>query len=182
MESGVLGYERRIRKHGGIIHRKCSDSKLERADRKLNGNTTWFKPQTNTQKDNRNTTTSKQQRKKVKQKDKNKQKKRNITTKTPAAILFVPRTKGGELATLIRAAEEDLSRNSLQTIKVIERNGDKLENILVRKDPVGDEKCEEEGCLICLTQEKEGGTCRKPNVVYKISCNTCKTKGEECNY
>ena len=100
----------------------------------------------------------------------------------PSAVLFVPRTKGGELANRLKEKEKELAANSLQTVRIVEQNGERLEHILTKKDPMGDVKCERNDCLLCLTQEKERGRCRKRGVVYKITCNECKNEGKECQY
>ena len=57
-----------------------------------------------------------------------------------------------------------------------------MEHTLCRSDPIGDELCGREECLICLTSKKERGVCRKRNIVYKTTCNLCKSLGRSVNY
>ena len=78
--------------------------------------------------------------------------------------------------------EKEITNFSLQTVKIIERNGEKLEDILVSKDPVGDTRCDRIDCFMCMTQKRDKGMCRKANVVYSITCNTCKTGGDMSTY
>ena len=95
---------------------------------------------------------------------------------TPSAILFVPRTKGGELARRLREKEVEIGKISLQRVKIVEGNGEKLENILTNTDPFGDEKYSRENCLTCKIDNKDRGRYGKMNLVYRISCKTC-TRG-----
>ena len=44
-------------------------------------------------------------------------------------------------------------------------NGNKLEHTLVKKDPFGEDMCSRQDCLLCLTQEKPEGRCRKTNLL-----------------
>ena len=59
--------------------------------------------------------------------------------KQPSAIIFVPRTKDGKLTTFIKEKEEQLNKISLNRVKVIEKNGSRLEHLLIRADPWGEE-------------------------------------------
>ena len=90
--------------------------------------------------------------------------------------------KGGELLRRLKEKEDEISKFSMQTVKLIKRNGDKLENILIRKDPIGETKCSRDNCFVCKTQVKEKGVCRGANVVYSISCNTYREGGVESTY
>ena len=90
----------------------------------------------------------------------------------------MPRTPGGELAKLLKQKEEEVGRITTHRIRIVEKNGEKLEHILTKPDPFGEEKCEKETCLLCLTDEKEKGKCKKKNIVYKIECKLCLVKGE----
>ena len=57
--------------------------------------------------------------------------------------------------------ELELSKVSLQRVKIVEKNGSKLEHLITKPDPFGDPKCERGDCLLCQTSEKETGRCRK---------------------
>ena len=41
-------------------------------------------------------------------------------------------------------------------------------------------KCSDDDCLICQTEN--GGNCRKPNIVYKITCKECAKQKKSANY
>ena len=97
-------------------------------------------------------------------------------------MLFVARTKNGELADLLRKKEEEINKFSKQKVKIIERNGKRIEHILCKSDPWKDELCSRHDCFMCKTAEKEVGHCRKQNITYKITCKLCKSKGSKVEY
>ena len=49
--------------------------------------------------------------------------------------MFVPYTKGGELAKRLRKAEEELGEQSGIRIRIVERAGTKLVDIIHKADP-----------------------------------------------
>ena len=65
------------------------------------------------------------------------------------SVLFVPPTPGGVLAKELRKKEAELNRFSKERIKIVEKGGIKIENILAKKDPFKKEKCEEKLCPLC---------------------------------
>ena len=64
-------------------------------------------------------------------------------------------------------------------MKIVERGGLKLEDVLVKKNLWEGENCEREKCLLCDTKFKDEKivkkSCTKRNLVYKTWCNTCFT-------
>ena len=85
----------------------------------------------------------------------------------PIAILFVPRTRNGKLAELLRQKEEELGKTFKQKVKIIEINGSRLEHVICKSDPWGDTGCERPSCLICSTREDadKGTSCRTTNIL-----------------
>ena len=77
----------------------------------------------------------------------------------------------------MKLKEEEIGRITSQRVRIVERNGERLEHLLTKPDPFGEEKCSDKSCLLCLTSKKEAGRCRKTNLVYKIECTVCKGKG-----
>ena len=67
-------------------------------------------------------------------------------------------------------------------MRIVEKNGDKLEDILTKSDPFGEDKCNQETCLLCQTTDKEKGQCKIRNIVYKIECTRCKKEGKQSTY
>ena len=99
------------------------------------------------------------------------------------AVLFVPYTVGSILAKRLREAEENLLLSTGYKLKIVERSGSKLEDLLHRSDPFKGQDCDRPGCLLCETKNYTGknGTqeCSKRSLVYKIYCITCKERDIE---
>ena len=104
-------------------------------------------------------------------------------------IMFVPHTQGGKLARTIQESEDKFSRlHKTARVKVMERGGKKIVDILSKKDPWAPGKCDREGCMVCnsLRVEKKdknkSATCSKESIVYKISCDTCANNNISAHY
>ena len=50
------------------------------------------------------------------------------------SVLFVPATPGGILVKEMKKREEEINKNNAERIKIVEKGGIKLENILTKKD------------------------------------------------
>ena len=98
--------------------------------------------------------------------------KRNNWYKSGGAesIIFVPCTPNEDLK---KRYEEEI-RKSKFNIKIVERSGNKIRNLLHRKDPFKKESCDRPNCFVCTSDGKGKQICNKENIVYKISCT------EEC--
>ena len=190
IEGGLLGYKRRIARQNGVRHRNCRDTEQARERKRLTGKGTWFKSKRADAQRQRQVTNEERERKTDTMRGQKRKRDSRAMERgedkgdqgNPTTVLFIPRTKGGELARRLRERELEIGKMSHQRVKIVERNGEKIENILTKTDPFGDEKCGRETCLMCLTDEKEFGRCRKENLVYKISCKTCAREGKGCNY
>ena len=99
-------------------------------------------------------------------------------------ILFVPPTPQGELAKLIQKREEELNRYSELSVKVVEKGGVRLKNMLIKKDPFQKSKCSTDLCPIChetefsVPDEKNGIPCGTQNVGYRWICTKCQSTYE----
>ena len=65
--------------------------------------------------------------------------------------------------------ERELSKHTLQIVKVVERNGDRIEHLLVKADPMGERLCSRPECFVCSTTYKDKGKCRLTNLVYHVA-------------
>ena len=65
---------------------------------------------------------------------------------------FVPYTAGSELARRMRDAEEKLLEMTGYKMKIVERAGLKLEDILHKADPWQGLDCGRARCMLCLTK------------------------------
>ena len=77
--------------------------------------------------------------------------------------------------------------NSKEQIKIIEKSGVKIEEMLVKKDPLPVKKCEKknlENCFLCKSSGDKALkiSCGKNNVGYGLVCDTCSERGSEMVY
>ena len=80
------------------------------------------------------------------------------------AVVFVPATPKSKLAKSYKAKIKE----SGIKIKVVERAGRKIKNILQVNDPLSHKKCnKEDNCLVCNTGK---GSCRSSSINYSIRC------------
>ena len=93
------------------------------------------------------------------------------------SVLFVPPTPGGLLAKELRNREEEINHRNKERIKIVEKSGENLENILCKKNPFKTESCTEFFCPICKNGNGEiKMACNTNNVGYSWVCNTCKSR------
>ena len=92
-------------------------------------------------------------------------------------VLFVPHTLKSELAKRIRKKLGDLENISCLRIKVVERAGEKVVDVLHKSNPWDDTSCMREDCLFCYgNNEKMIGKCKQRGVVYETLCMICERK------
>ena len=58
------------------------------------------------------------------------------------------------------------------SIKVLEKSGRQIKNILQTSDPFKQNKCQNEDCFACKNSTKPTN-CRKEGVIYNITCKLC---------
>ena len=96
------------------------------------------------------------------------------------AVMFVPYTVVSILAKQMRDAENTLQSMTGYRLKIVERAGTKLEDILTKADPWQGQDCEREKCLLCATKQKTGKQmtqdCTRRNIVYETWCTTCQER------
>ena len=106
-----------------------------------------------------------------------KEQKEGGSNKAIKAVMFVPYTAHSELANKIRESEASMEKMTGQRLKIVEKVGVKLVDILHKADPWAGQECGRKGCLLCETKAKEGKTnnqdCHTRNVTYKTWCRTC---------
>ena len=69
-----------------------------------------------------------------------------------AAVLFVPRTANSELAVAVRTEEAKIASQCHYKIKIVERAGTKLKDLLIASDPFLNQDCWRKNCLFCGTK------------------------------
>ena len=70
----------------------------------------------------------------------------------PNSLIFIDRTKDGELTRRLRKIETDLQRTLGDKIKIVEKAGDPLKNMLWKADPWDGSDCWDPGCKVCLEE------------------------------
>ena len=88
--------------------------------------------------------------------DKSEMQKSTTEEKEVKAIMFVPYTEGSELAKRLRDAENKLQDMTGYKMKIVERSGLKLEEMLHKADPWQWQDCGRDRCLLCLTKQRTG--------------------------
>ena len=98
--------------------------------------------------------------------------------------MFVPHTPGGELAQLLQIADDNFTRGKgIGRVKMVERGGTTLKDILCKNNPWSSEGCGRgKECFPCSSQPGRGGKCQKEGIVYSIACEECKGRGVVAEY
>ena len=81
-------------------------------------------------------------------------------------MIFVPCTPNEQLK---KKYEEEIRKSEFK-IKVMERSGVKIKDILHKKDPFKKERCNRIDCFVCRSGGKGKGSCNRENIKYRISC------------
>ena len=91
--------------------------------------------------------------------------------------MFVPHTTGSGLAKALRRNEEYLQEITGNRVKIVEKSGTKIEDILTKTDPWKGLDCGRTNCFLCATKHLTGKglnkDCTKRNILYEIKCLTC---------
>ena len=96
------------------------------------------------------------------------------------AVLFVPATPGSELAHRIRLREAQLNQDPKERLKIVEKGGVKLRQILAKPDPFPKRPCDEPTCPLCKKSEfisEVSATkipCDTQSIGYRWTCIHCK--------
>ena len=99
------------------------------------------------------------------------------------AAMFVPHTYGSALAKKLREIENSMGGMTGNKLKVVEKAGMKLADILTSSNPWKGQPCSRLDCLLCITKLNTGKhqkqECSKRNLVYETNCVTCKAREKE---
>ena len=99
------------------------------------------------------------------------------------SVMFVSYTAHSELASRLRESEEQLKQMTGYRIKIVEKVGNKLVDLLHKSDPWAGDNCGRERCLLCETKVKENKVntqdCHKRNCVPDILQNVYRKTRQE---
>ena len=186
-QSGLKGWMTRRRnreKNGQEFYRTAKASAYSRERKKLLGKETWYKncPETDDESPRKfrktnNCTRIPTDDKNNKNKNTNSKDEKISYNKTIKSVMFVPFTRNSELAKRLRNNEENLFNLTRTRVKVVERAGIKIQDLLTTSNPWKGADCGRQYCLICLTKlltEKNlRQECTRRNLVYETKCLTC---------
>lgn len=94
------------------------------------------------------------------------------------SVIFTSHTESSELAKRWRSKLKTFEKVSSMRLKVVERTGTKLTDLLHKSNAWEDNYCSRDNCLICdsTSNDERKGLCKKKNVVYKNYCISCNKK------
>ena len=159
--SGLRGYEAKVRraeKEKRPLYRKARDTLKQRIRKKLTEKTTWYRKRKTEQEG------EKQSGKKIRTRADNASKKKAGSKNNVKAVIFVPRTRSGELAKLLREKEQEMENLTGYRFKIVERTGLNLERLLHKSNPWSGEDCARDSCLLC---ESKGRSEEQPQSCYE---------------
>ena len=180
---GLLGLERkkaRRKREGQPFYRAGKTTIHKRNRKKITGKTSWFR--------NKKVDEEEQKMKRREQRERDDEdgadihrKHREGMSKTISvsakAVLYVPYTPNSELAKELRKVEDMMELMSGMRIKIVEKSGVQLKNILVKTNPWAGADCGREDCLPCQTKKETGQGADKPchrrSCIYETWCETC---------
>ena len=175
MTAGLTGYERLLKKQvDGIanIHRPSSSGLAARNRKKLLNKTKWFKVKQQEGKNTGKETGPQMARGNPTKMFSGPKCKEKATEDIPTtSILFVDHTPGGDLAKRFREAEKQLSLITGFRVKIVERNGTAVKQLL-QNDPWAEARCERPDCYPCGTGDNH--SCFTRNILYSHQCTACK--------
>ena len=110
-----------------------------------------------------------------------------IVNNPPKAVLFVQYTANSELATEVKKMVQSLRPWTNLNLKVVERGGHKLQDILCKSNPWSSVACGRSDCFTCDSsirgENPNFKSCYQRSIVYETWCNTCvKNHGKKCDY
>ena len=198
MKAGLLGYKRKaircIEKTGFSRHIPGVDGQHARRLRKMADKLRWFKKKPKGDFDEKATSFETERddveinnwRRSGGEFDERERSQKSTTTmenkdrSDPIAVLFVQRTVGGNLLREMRKREETIRKSTGNNIRLVERAGTPLEQILVKKDPWSKYRCPGINCFVCLSEGKS--ICMKKGIIYMHECALCKQEGKTAVY
>ena len=188
--SGVLGYMRKMKrkeKYNLPIYRSNKLSLRDRVNKKLTEKYNWYRS-TKVNKDGENEEsdyvtekTNNRWNHYAKKKEPIEALEKQIQKDLPPqAVMFVQYTENGELANRIRTVISQLKPWTGLNFKVVERVGEKLEDLLHKSNPWEKTDCKRADCFTCNSSAKSSepnySNCSKRSVVYQTWCQTCLEK------
>ena len=119
---------------------------------------------------NRQWKKSEREKKKLQNKTNWYKKKNTNKNKNYKSVIFIPATPKSQLQ---KQYTKIINKHRLK-IKVIEKAGTQIKNLVQKSDPFKPNKCQDTNCFPCQSNsEDKTSKCRKDGIVYSIKCNKC---------
>ena len=188
---GVVGWRRKLErreKQGQKQYLEAQETLEQRTEDKLLEKTSWYKGDKKRKRENEESQfkykappTGKRRKGIQGNQPKPKQERdKPGTVSKVKAVMFVPFTRHSELANRLRENEESMEKMSGYKLKIVERGGTKIVDMLHKANPWAGQDCERKKCLLCTTKKEEdrqnSQDCRKRNCVYETTCITCRRR------
>ena len=164
--SGLTGYENmlsRARRNGSGIHRSAAEGAQARRQKKLLAKSSWFRSPPKTDSCSGPRKGNQEPRK---------------PREEPVSVIFVPQTRFGALAAKLKQDEVALTQITGEKLKVTERSGTTIRQLLISSNPWQAGDCGKESCLVCRHGDGKQ-VCSKRNCLYETFCIPCKEKVEQ---
>ena len=176
--SGYRGWKRRLERRAKTgMYRPASQTLEEREKKKLIERETWYLPRKSQEEEQEGRKFRIGKRRLPKIKRKPDQKQEGEKESLIKAVMFAPCTVGSKLTKELKESENTLGQSTGAKLKVVERSGTKLMDILTSADPWRGKDCLRESCMLCRTKERTGKLlnqdCTRRSVVYETRCMTC---------
>ena len=183
--NGIKAYERKLKEHrDGIrnLHRTAGESGGARSRKKLLDKSEWFKGKRKTRKETEEqnpeaSNTIRQggvkksyEKYKIISYKKQQDERTDMKTRT---VLFVEQTEKGRLAKSIREVLTRLESLLGFRVKVVERSGTSLRNLMPNTNPWAGSHCSRTECTTCNQVGEVKPDCTRRNLVYENICNDC---------
>ena len=97
----------------------------------------------------------------------------SLGTARTRTVLFVEQTPGGKLARSLREVLKRIEGILGFKVKVVERTGSTLKNLLPNTNPWGGAHCTRAECVTCNQGSEDMPACTKRGLVYESICLSC---------
>ena len=191
VNSGLRGWKRKImrrQKKNIPFYRPASSTVEERLKKDLLEKESWYKEPEDTEETSPSKIVRTNESRRLampssKGKSVTKRKRKEVMNKDIKSVVFIPHTKDSILAKELRNKELEIQKITGNRMKIVEKSGNKLEDILTSTDPWKGADCGRSNCFLCNTKNLTGKNlkkdCTKRNILYEIKCLTCEEENKQ---
>ena len=151
--SGLRGMRTRMenrKRKGQEKYRTAKSTAKTREKKKLLERENWYKNKENIEIENKEQERKQQKGRRTKKPGSGGEQ-QNLQIK---AVMFVPYTPGSVLAKKLRENEERMGKFTNNKLKIVERAGVKIQDMLTKANPWKGQDCLRTNCILCLTKQR----------------------------